>query len=180
MRFVGSSWEKTDGTEDVPSRSERLSDCLAQKQSGEEDPWMDQFCGVGQGSGLVQRESGPSHLYGLVLPGHQSPVQPSRPRANLFGTGLDEPTLRAFGELTGLAQSPFVEQNSRSPKVKITALFLRNSQAASKEGSRVEEKEGEIKDILADVLRYMEIFIEQSPSPLFSVFGRLFRPKGFS
>ena len=141
VRSAGSSCEKTDETNDVPSRRERLSDCLAHKQFGEEDPWTDQFCGVGQGSGLVQRELGSGHLYGLVLLGHQSLVQAPRPRANSSGTGSGEPTLRAFGELTGLAQSPFVEQNSRSPQVKILALFLRNSQATSKKGSRVEKKE---------------------------------------
>ena len=171
MRYAGSSWEKTDGIEDVLSHRERLSDCLAHKQSGEEDPWKDQFCRVGQGLGLVQRESRPSHLYGLVLPGHQSPVQAPQPGVNSFGTGSSEPTLRAFGELTMLAQSSFVEQNSCSPKVKIQVLFLRNSQVASKEGSRVEEKEGEIRDISTDVHKYVEILTEQSPSPLFSIFG---------
>ena len=96
MRSAGSSWEKIDGTEHVPSRRERLS----KKQSDEEDPWTNQFCGVGQGSGLVQRESRSGHLYGLVLSGHQSPVQSPRPKANSSGTSSGQPTLRAFGKLT--------------------------------------------------------------------------------
>ena len=36
----------------------------------------------------------------------------------------------------------------------------------------MKEKEGKIRDISADVHRYVEILTEQSPSPLFSIFSR--------
>ena len=90
----------------------------------------------------------------------------------MSGTSSGEPILRAFGEFNGLAQSSILEQPTRSPKVKIPALFLRDSQASCKEGSRAEEKEeGEIRDISTDVHKYVEIPIEQPPFSLFSVFG---------
>ena len=43
----------------------------------------------------------------------------------------------------------------------------------------MEEQEGEIRDILAGEHRYVEIPTEQSPSPLFSVFGRPLISGGF-
>ena len=108
VRSAGSRWEKTDGIEDVPSRREKLSDCLAQKLSGE-DPRTDQIFGVGQVLGLIQRESRPGQLHGLALSAHHSPVQASWPRANMSGIGSDEPILRALGEFIGLAQSLFLD-----------------------------------------------------------------------
>ena len=57
-------------------------------------------------------------------------------------------------------------------KSKSMPYFLGTRQASCKKGSRAEEKEeGEIRDISADVHRYVEIPIEQSPLSLFSVFG---------
>ena len=61
--------EKTDGIEGVPSCREKLSAFLAQKQSGEEDPRLDQVYGVDQVSGFIQRESGPGQPHGLALLG---------------------------------------------------------------------------------------------------------------
>ena len=66
----------------------------------------------------------------------------------MFGTGSGEPTLRAFEEFIRPAQGAILDQYTRPPKFKIPALFLRDPQAAHKEGSRVEEKEeGKIRDI---------------------------------
>ena len=47
MSAAGSRWEKTDGTEEVPSGREKQIGCLAQKQSSEEVLRSDPFCGAG-------------------------------------------------------------------------------------------------------------------------------------
>ena len=91
----------------------------------------------------------------------------------MSGTGSGEPTLRAFGEFTRPAQGLILDQYTRPPKVKIPTLFLKDSQATRKEGSRMEEKEeGEIRDISTGEHRYVEIPTDQSPSPLFSIFDQ--------
>ena len=118
--------------------------------------------------GLIHREARLGQLLGL-----HSPSQTSWPKANMPRTGLSEPIKRASGAVTGPTQIPLLDQHIQFPKVIIPALFLRDSQAACKEGSRAKKmEEGEIKDTSADEHRYVEVPTEQSLSPLFSVFGR--------
>ena len=113
---------------------------------------------------------GSSLWSGTIGPSKPSPSPPAQGKFawNRLKSAHSKGLWRAYWA----GQSLLVEQNSRPLKVKILALFLRNSQATSKDGSRVKEKEGEIRDISADVHRYVEILTKQSPSPLFSIFGQ--------
>ena len=94
---------------------------------------------------------------GLGQPGPHNPAQTSWPRDNMPGTGLSEPIKRASGAFSEPTQVPYLDQHTRPPEVLILASFLKDSQAACKEGSTTKEmEEGVIKNTSADEHMYVE------------------------
>ena len=76
---------------------------------------------------------------------------------NMLGTGLSEPIKRASGAFFEPAQVPHLDQHTRPPEVLILASFLKDSQAACKEGSTTKEmEEGVIKNTSTDEHMYVE------------------------